>query len=392
MLRSRQLYEQCSKLLAELKIPVSPRARVGRLPVAARQLVEIAKALSRSASLVIMDEPTASLTNVEQEHLFGFIRRLRERGAAVLYVSHRLDEIFEVADEVTVLRDGKLVRTVPIRETDKRRMIAMMVGRDLAENLYPRRPSPETRQGLPPAVLAVDRLLSPGKLRGVRLQLRPGEIVGIAGLMGSGRTSLLRALFGADPEAEGEVRIGNRSGIPGSPQEAIAAGLGFITEDRKLEGLAISLSVLANLTATRLPGQWGLYRSAMARESAMEVAEQVHLAPRAIGAPASWLSGGNQQKVVLGKWLATTPRILLCDEPTRGIDVGARAEMYELLRRLAADGMAILFASSELGEVLGLADRVLVMSEGSLVAEFDAENVTEEVVMRAAAGLQEVES
>lgn len=382
------LYRLCGKLLEELGIRIAPRARVDRLSVAQRQLIEIAKALSRRASLVIMDEPTASLTSVEQEQLFSFIERLRARGAAVLYVSHRLEEIFEVADEVSVLRDGQLVRNLPVNELDKGSLVSMMVGRTLAEDLFPPRADGPTPGAEP--VMTVSDLSSRGKLADVALQLFPGEIVGVAGLMGSGRTSLLRALFGVDPDATGDMKTGVLRGVPRSPREAIRAGLAFVTEDRTLEGLAIPLSVLANVTAPNLPGPGVLYQSSAARRQTLAVSDQVHLGRRAVSAPVSSLSGGNQQKVVLAKWLGTAPRVLLCDEPTRGIDVGAKAEIYQLLRQVANAGMAVLFVSSELIEVLGLADRVLVMSEGRLVAEFAAGDATEEAVMRAAAGVQEV--
>jgi ABC-type sugar transport system ATPase subunit len=377
------LYRRCDALLAEVGIDVDPRARVRDLSVAQRQLVEIVKALSRDADFVVLDEPTASLTSVEQDLLFTVIRRLRAAGKAILYVSHRLEEIFEIADMVTVLKDGVLVRTMPIGETDQHDLVRLMVGRELADDLFPaRRPARPTR--VDPPLLSVDAVGSPVGIEAIAFGVWPGEVLGLAGLVGSGRTSVLRAVFGLDPDATGTVSVGGHR-VGKSPRDAVGAGIAFVTEDRKLEGLALDLTNLANLSSTTLPGRFGFYADGRARELATEVAGQVDIDPRALDRPARMLSGGNQQKVVVGKWLAVKPRVLLCDEPTRGIDVGAKAEIYRILRSLADDGVAIVFASSELPEVLGLADRILVMREGRIVAEMDSMTATEESVMQAAA-------
>ena len=419
------LYAQCRDLLRRVEVDVDPHARVSSLSVAQRQLVEIAKALSRDAAVVFMDEPTASLTSVEQEYLFGVIARLRAAGTAVVYVSHRLDEIFRVADVVTVLKDGRLVRTMPAGATDHDEMVGLMVGRELANDLYPPRPKgvverdpevlqrgPEVMERGPEAMergpevmergpevmerdsewasgahpgprLSVRGASSPGRIRDIALDVWPGEIVGLAGLIGSGRTSLLRAIFGVDPEAQRAVFVDGQP-VAASPAAAIRAGIGFVSEDRTTEGLALDLTNLANLVSTTLPTRRGLYQRRAGRGTAERAAAQTGLAPGAIDLRAGSLSGGNQQKVVIGKWLATDPRVLLCDEPTRGIDVGAKAEIYILLRRLADAGLAIVLSSSELPEILGMADRVLVMREGRLVAEL-AGGCSEEEVMRAAA-------
>jgi len=398
------LYAQCRDLLRRVEVDVDPHARVSSLSVAQRQLVEIAKALSRDAAVVFMDEPTASLTSVEQEYLFGVIARLRAAGTAVVYVSHRLDEIFRVADVVTVLKDGRLVRTMPAGATDHDEMVGLMVGRELANDLYPPRPKgvverdPEVLQRGPEVMerdsesasgthpgprLSVRGASSPGRIRDIALDVWPGEIVGLAGLIGSGRTSLLRAIFGVDPEAQRAVFVDGQP-VAASPATAIRAGIGFVSEDRTTEGLALDLTNLANLVSTTLPTRRGLYQRRAGRGTAERAAAQTGLAPGAIDLRAGSLSGGNQQKVVIGKWLATDPRVLLCDEPTRGIDVGAKAEIYILLRRLADAGLAIVLSSSELPEILGMADRVLVMREGRLVAEL-AGGCSEEEVMRAAA-------
>jgi rhamnose transport system ATP-binding protein len=377
-----RLHAQCAAFLRELGIDIDPRARVSALSVAQRQLVEIAKALSRDADLVIFDEPTASLTSVEEAHLFAVIRRLREAGTAVVYVSHRLDEIFAISDVVSVLKDGGLVRTAPTASLDHHELVSLMVGRELADDLYPPRRAAPDRGG--PPLMRVTGATSPGRIADVALELWPGEIVGLAGLIGSGRTSLLRAIFGADESASRELWV-HGSAVGRSPRAAIEAGIAFVTEDRKLEGLAIDLTTLANLVSTTLPARRGLYDRSAARDLATRAADEVQLDPGAIDKRSRFLSGGNQQKVVLGKWLAVKPRVLLCDEPTRGIDVGAKAEIYRLLRGLADSGVGILLASSELPEVLGMSDRVLVLREGRLAAALSDGLPTEEQVMAAAA-------
>jgi rhamnose transport system ATP-binding protein len=381
-LDTARLHTQCRAYLEELGIDIDPRARVSTLSVAQQQLIEIAKALSRDAEVVIFDEPTASLTSVEEDHLFGLIRRLRDRGTAIAYVSHRLDEIFALSDVVTVLKDGRLVRTMPAVDLDHHTLVSLMVGRDLVEELYPpRRPAP-AHDG-PPLLRVVDAS-SPGRIQGVSLEVWPGEIVGLAGLIGSGRTSLLRAIFGADESAGRQLTVGGAE-VGHSPQAAIAAGIAFVTEDRKSEGLAIDLTNLANLESTTLPAGGWRYNGSASRRIATEAAQGVRLDQAVLDQRSRALSGGNQQKVVVGKWLAVKPRVLLCDEPTRGIDVGTKAEIYRLLRGLADAGVGILLASSELPEILGIADRVLVMRDGRLIAEFADRVPTEEQVMRAAA-------
>lgn len=383
-LDAARLYQACEAHLDALDIPIDARAPVRALSVAQRQLVEIAKALSRDASVVIMDEPTASLTSVEEDHLFRVIARLRDEGRAVLYVSHRLDEIFAISDTVTVLKDGRLVRTMPTASTDHHELVTLMVGRELVADLFPPRPAAIDRSGPPRISIRGASSTAPGDgIEDISLDAWPGEIVGLAGLIGSGRTTLLRTVVGVEPGATREVRV---DGVPvdPSPAAAIAAGIGYVTEDRKLEGLALDLTNLANLVSTTLPARRGLYQRTAARAVAESAVDRVRLPRRVLDTRSGALSGGNQQRVVLGKWLAIGPRVMLCDEPTRGIDVGAKAELHALLRSLAESGLAILFASSELPEVLGVADRVLVLRAGRLVAELPG-GATEEDVMRAAA-------
>jgi ABC-type sugar transport system ATPase subunit len=283
---------------------------------------------------------------------------------------------------VTVLRDGRPVRTLPTREVDHHGLVSLMVGRELAGELYPPRGPAPSRDG--PPLLRVEGASSPGRIADVSLSLWPGEVVGLAGLIGSGRTSLLRAIFGADESAVRRVTLDGVE-VARSPLAAIAAGIAYVTEDRKSEGLAIDLTNLANLESTTLRIAGWRYDGAAARRRASGAASEVRLDPGVLDAPSRALSGGNQQKVVVGKWLATEPRVLLCDEPTRGIDVGAKSEIYRLLRALADGGVGILMASSELPEILGMADRILVMRDGRLVAELDADEASEEAIMRAAA-------
>jgi len=383
-LDARRLYAACTAHLDSLGIPIDAHARVRGLSVAQRQLLEIAKALSRDASVVIMDEPTAALTSVEQEHLFRVIERLRGEGRAVLYVSHRLDEIFTISDTVTVLKDGRLVRTMPTTATDHHELVTLMVGRELVAGLYPPRPPAVDRSGPPRiSVRGATSAAAEEGITDISLDAWPGEIVGLAGLIGSGRTTLLRIIVGVEPGGTRDLRVDGMSVGP-SPTAAIAAGIGYVTEDRRLEGLALDLTNLANLVSTTLPARRGLYQRGAARRVAETAADRVQLPRRVLDSRSGTLSGGNQQRVVIGKWLAIGPRVLLCDEPTRGIDVGAKADIHALLRDLASSGLAILFASSELPEVLGVADRVLVLRAGRLVAELPG-GATEQDVMRAAA-------
>jgi ABC-type sugar transport system ATPase subunit len=381
LLDSGRLYEDCRELLERLNIDIDPGTPVESLSLARRQLVELAKALSRDASLVIMDEPTASLTISEQEHLFKILDGLRKRGLCVLYVSHRLEEIFRIADRVTVIRDGSVVRSMPIGETTRDEIVQLMVGRDLASDLFP--PRPPRPPALSAPALEVTGLNIPPRVHDVSLRVEAGEIVALAGLIGSGRSSVLRAVFGAE-RSSGSIAVAGRPVSLRSPADALRVRIAMISEDRKLEGLALGLSNVANISATGMPVRRGLYSPRLANARAARSAERVLLrAP--LDQLTRLLSGGNQQKVALAKWLATEPVLLLCDEPTRGVDVGAKAEVYRLLRTLADEGLAVLMASSDLQEVLGLPDRILVMADGRVVDEQDGRSATEESIMRAAA-------
>ena len=384
--------------LALLDARIDVRQPVYRLSVAQQQLVEIAKALSWKAELIIMDEPSAALTGAELERLFEIIATLKARGVTIIYVSHRLEEVFRIADRVTVLRDGMHVGTLAVAEASEAQIIRMMVGRELGQ-MYPPR-------GQPPGevILEVRGLTTAdGRVQDVNLQLRAGEIVGLAGLVGSGRTELARAIFGADPIASGEIRLRGQRCVPANPARAIASGLGFVSEDRKAEGLVLGLSVRENIALPSLDERQrlGFIHEGLERVVVSQAISELQIRTPSTEQPVQYLSGGNQQKTVLAKWLALGrmgdgrqatersggPAVILFDEPTRGIDVGAKAEIYALMRALADQGKAILMISSELPEILGMSDRVLVMRDGRLVAELAAGEATEEKILRLAAGV-----
>ncbi|MFC9701412.1 sugar ABC transporter ATP-binding protein [Streptomyces sp. NPDC056943] len=359
-----------AELLASLgEDSFGPRDLVRRLSVAQQQVVEIVKALSVDARIVVMDEPTAALAEHEVELLYRLVRRLRERGIAVLYISHRLREIFDLADRVTVLKDGAKVATEPIDRITTADLVRLMVGRELTDYYPPRAQRP------PGDVLLAVHGGGNDRLDGIDLELRAGEIVGLAGLQGAGRTELVKALFGAEPFTRGEMTPRR----PRSVRDGIAAGIGLVTEDRKSEGLALHQSVRDNalLVARARKGRAG--------GTVLDLLERVRLAPPRPEQEVRHLSGGNQQKVVLAKWLTVAPRVLLFDEPTRGVDVGAKAAIHELVRELADGGMAVLMVSSELPELIGMSDRILVLRDGRIAGHLPA-GATEEAVMELAAG------
>ncbi|MCX5126786.1 sugar ABC transporter ATP-binding protein [Streptomyces sp. NBC_00347] len=367
----REAMEKATALLLDElgEFSFGPRDVVARLSVAQQQVVEIVKALSAEARIVVMDEPTAALAEHEVELLYRLVRQLSERGIAVLYISHRLREIFELADRVTVLKDGVKVATVPIDQLTTADLVRLMVGRDVTD-YYPARATREAGD-----VLLTVRGGGNDRLDGIDLELRAGEIVGVAGLQGAGRTELAKALFGAEPFSRGEMTPKR----PRSVREGIAAGIGLVTEDRKSEGLVLHQSVRDNaLLVARTRGQ----RSGA---KVLDLLKRVRLAPPSPEKEVRLLSGGNQQKVVLAKWLTVAPKVLLFDEPTRGVDVGAKAAIHELVRELAEDGMAVLMISSELPELIGMSDRIVVLRGGRIAGHLPA-NPSEEAVMHLAAG------
>jgi ribose transport system ATP-binding protein len=381
----RRMERETAALLDEVgEESFDPRTLVRRLSVAQQQVVEIVKARSLDARILVLDEPTAALADHEVELLFSLVRRLQERGIGMLYISHRLREVFTLADRITVLKDGGLVKTLPTAETDSRGLVNLMVGREL-DAYFPPRAEPGDLGDVRLRVTG----LSTALLRDVSLQVRAGEIVGLAGLQGSGRTELARAIFGADPITAGTVEIDGRPVRLKSPRAAIRAGLGFITEDRKLEGLALAQSIADNMllaVRTVIPG--ARRRATAGLMSVKELAAVTELRARGPEQEVRFLSGGNQQKVVLAKWLETRPQILIFDEPTRGIDVGAKAGIHDLIRKLAREGVAVLMISSELPELIGMSDRILVMHEGTLAGELPA-GAGESDIMHLATGHQE---
>jgi ribose transport system ATP-binding protein len=382
----RGMEARARALLTELAPddPISPRELVGNLPVARQQSVEIAKALSLDSRIMVMDEPTAALAAHEVERLFEQIQRLKQRGLAVLYVSHRLKEVFEIADRITVLKDGKRVKTVASDEVTSPELVRLMVGREL-DQYFPPRAAPEARG---PVRL---RLRGAGNdlLSSIDLDVHAGEIVGVAGLQGSGRTELARAIFGADPFHYGTVELDGKAIQLGSPRAAVAAGIGFVTEDRKAEGLALAQSVRDNVSLA-----WRSLGRSIRRSRELDVGtlvKAVELRFRGLGQEVRFLSGGNQQKVVLAKWLATEPRLVIFDEPTRGIDVGAKAGIHDLIRGLANEGVAVVMISSELPEVIGMSDRIIVMRQGAIAGELPA-GPQESEIMFLATGERDVAS
>jgi len=366
--------------LQSLRCDVDPSAPVSALSVAQQQLVEIARALREHAKVMVMDEPSAALSDAEITALFEVIRSLCQKGVSVIYISHRMKEIFAIGDRVTVMRDGHTVGTRIVAETEASELIRMMVGRTIAEQI-PKRDVPLGNE-----ILQVEGLSGEGVPTPVSLAVRSGEILGVAGLMGSGRTELARAIFGADSTDTGVVRVDGRQLPEHHPAASIAAGLGFLTEDRKQQGLVLQLSVAENITLTSLDeiSRFGAIDLGAERAMAQKLVDKLHIRAASLDQISVNLSGGNQQKVVLARWLAARCRVLLFDEPTRGIDVGAKAEIYELIGELVERGAAVVLISSEMSELLGLADRVAVMHEGELQGILPRSEATQERIMELA--------
>jgi rhamnose transport system ATP-binding protein len=381
----RRMRRAALGLFDQLGVRLDPARLARGLSIADQQLVEIAKALTAQARVIVMDEPTAALTISEVERLFGIARALREGGAAVLFISHRIDEIFGLCQRVTVMRDGRHVLTKPIGELTTQSIIRAMVGRDM-DALFPKVTAERGR-----TVLKVDRLTREGVFVDVSFEVAKGEIVALAGLVGAGRTEVARAIFGIDRWDAGSVEIDGRPLPPGSPTAAMAAGIGLVPEDRRQQGLVMDFSIERNVALASLARvrRYGLIPRGAERSFARDWALRLQLKYARLANPVWTLSGGNQQKVVLAKWLARKPSLLIVDEPTRGIDVGTKAEVHRLLSDLAAEGVAVLMISSELPEVLGMADRIIVLFEGRVSREFARAEADEDAIMHAATGLAE---
>ncbi len=380
------MYDEAERLFAGLGVSIDPRRPALGLSIADQQIIEIAKAISLDARVLIMDEPTAALSGVEVERLFTVARRLRDEGRALVFISHRFDEVFALCDTVTVMRDGSYIDTLSIADTDVETLVGLMVGREVGD-LFPKTPA---TIGEP--VLQVEGLSSPGVFHDVSFEVRAGEIVGLAGLVGAGRSEIARAVFGVDAYDKGRVVLDGRDVAPRSPRAAIRAGMAFIPEDRRQQGLVTDASVAHNVAAV-IRGKLtraGILTRAAENRAAAPWAGRLEVKTSALDMDARTMSGGNQQKVVIAKWLATQPKLLIIDEPTRGIDVGTKAEVHRLLSELAGQGLAILMISSELPEVLGMADRVLVVCEGRITADIARDEATPENVMLAATRTHEV--
>jgi ribose transport system ATP-binding protein len=382
MIDTGAMKARAKALLEDLGAPIDVNEKVKRLSVADRQMVEIARALNSDAKLIVFDEPTAVLGGHEVDLLFAIIRRLRQRGVAIVFISHRLDEIFEIADTATVLKDGRLVGTVPVGEVNHDGLVAMMIGRNLAD-IYPRKAAAAE---IGETVVEARDVTVASRVRGVSFEARKGEVLGVAGMVGAGRTELAHAVFGSLPLDAGAVRLAGQSAGRPSPSRSIAGGLGFLTEDRKGEGLFMLMDLAANVTAPVLDTLGSSIRLDRGREREIATKQIKNYAIAATGPQASVanLSGGNQQKVLLGRWVNSSRTALILDEPTRGVDVGAKVEIYRIIRQLARDGLAIILISSELPEIVGLCDRVIVLCEGRKTGELTGPDITENAVLQLA--------
>jgi ribose transport system ATP-binding protein len=370
-------------LLQRLGADFGPDVSVAELSIAQRQLVEIARALAAEARVIILDEPTSSLTLSETARLLSLVHELRAGGTGIIYITHRLGEIVDCADRVVCLRDGRMVGELPKAEINHAAMIRLMIGRDL-RSLYTA-PADQPREG----GLELRGLRTTAfPQRTVELRVRPGEILGLAGLVGSGRTSLARTVFGIDPVVAGEIRLDGRVLALRGPADAVAAGIYLVPEDRKAAGLVLDLSIEQNVTLASLPtyARFGLVNRKAEQRASEKQRQSLHIKAPSVATKASTLSGGNQQKVVLGKWLSMAPKVMLFDEPTRGIDVGARGEIYALMRRLSDSGVAILMISSDMEEVIGVSDRIAVMHEGRVSGVLERQGFSEQAVLRLAIG------
>ncbi len=379
VLDEKAINEQAERLFERMHLKLDPRIKVADLTVAKQQMVEIAKALSFNAEVLIMDEPTAALTDTEIDELFAIIRDLREKGVGIVHISHRLEELKKISDRVTVMRDGRYVDTVNTAEASVGQIISMMVGRTIYET------SPEIPEnGDQEVVLEVRRLNHGSLIRDVSFTLKRGEILGFAGLIGAGRTEVARAVFGADPYDSGEIYIKGKQAHIRSPRDAVQHGIGYLSEDRKRFGLTTGMDVETNIVLSafdRFLGFLGWVNSPKIRTTAEHYVKALAIKTPSLQQKVKNLSGGNQQKVIVGKWLTADTDVLIFDEPTRGIDVGAKSEIYKLLNDLAQQGKAIIMISSELPEILRMSHRIVVMCEGRVTGELDASEATQERIM-----------
>jgi D-xylose transport system ATP-binding protein len=390
IIRWDELYHRAQKLLDDLHLPLNPRTPVGQLGIGQQQMVEIAKALSQNARILVLDEPTAALTDTEIDTLFEILNKLKKRNVGMIYISHKLDEVFRMSDRITVLRDGKTVGTSKTKGLDEAKVISLMVGREVGDIF------PTTEHEFGEVALEVKNITAEDpNLKGkhlvdnVSFKVHKGEVLGISGLMGAGRSELLMSIFGAHKgQVSGEIFVDGEKTKINSPGDAIKNGIGFVTEDRKRFGLILEQTILSNQTLAGLKKISGRFITNKGAETAegKRSMKELRIKANSVETIAGTLSGGNQQKVVLSKWLLTKPRVLFLDEPTRGIDVGAKQEIYSQINELAKSGLAIVLVSSELPEVIGLSDRIMVLHEGKVTGEFSKEEATPEKVMACATG------
>ncbi len=380
----KEMFTQAERVFSRLEIPMDVRKTAAHLTIAQQQMVEIAKSLVHDAKVLILDEPTATLSAHETEILFKIVRRLQANGTAILFVSHRLEEVFSLCAKVTVMRDGERVGTYATAELDEGRLVSLMVGRniDLSEG------SERNVQRDKP-ILKVTNLTRRPWFEGVNFALYPGEILGMAGLVGAGRTNVAEALFGVVPAHSGQIELAGEKIYIRNARQAIAKGIVYVPEDRHKHGVALTLSIRTNVTLPSISklSKFGVSRPRLETKLAEQIVENLNVKATSIWQLVSQLSGGNQQKVVFSKWISKKPRIIILDEPTRGVDIGAKSEIYKIIRRLADEGTAVLIISSDLPEVLMLSERVLVMKEGKLVADIDKADLSEESIMRQATGV-----
>lgn len=374
----RQLYKQTQELLDTLKIPLHPATKMKDLRVADQQMVEIAKAVSQNARIVIMDEPTSAITDNEVDSLFRMIEDMKKRGTGIIYISHKMDEIFRICDEITVLRDGRYVNTWLASDVDNDTLVKNMVGRELKSQF------PKTEVPIGEPILEVSHLTRKGQYEDISFELHRGEILGFVGLVGSGRTELMNSLFGITKPDSGEIRLHGQKVQFSGPRQAIRNGLAYVTEDRKGEGLVLPMSVFKNTTLASMKNfeQGILIDGHRERNAVSEQIQALGIKVNNSGLPVKSLSGGNQQKVVLAKWMLTNPNIIIFDEPTRGIDVGAKAEIYKIMCNFAAQGNAIIMISSEMPEAMGMSDRIIVLSDHKFSGELKREEFSQEAIVQ----------
>lgn len=380
--KRKQMQEKAREALKILGVDISPGAVMSSLSVGQQQMIEICKALMEEAKVIIMDEPTAALTETETHTLFQVIQRLKEKGVSIVYISHRMEEIFQICDRITVMRDGQYIGTKPVGETNMNELVKMMIGREIGER-YPQRDC-----AVGDVVMRVDNLGLDGVFENISFEVHAGEVLGFSGLMGAGRTEIMQSVFGAVPYETGSIYIDGREVAIKKPKDAIALGMGFITEDRKTEGLMLEKSIEDNIALTNLEtiSQNTFVKSAKEKELSLQGIQDFNIKCFGADTLTGNLSGGNQQKVVLSKWILKNPKILILDEPTRGVDIGAKKEIYNVINALARKGVAILMISSELPELLGMSDRIIVVREGRITGCIEKEEADQEKVMTLATG------